>query len=179
VEKNVGMTLPSAGERRVTSNQNSDEDWLVDGDVTCGMSKKKKKKRDWIRRKKRNSCRNESVRMEKEINLTLKKKMICVWHLIINLLFLTSRRNKRIENILPFFWHLVNRYINWTSIFLFIQETKSNHLILFFFSKSSHNNNKKNFCLQSYCSAAPFVFSREFPQPINLLLDIVRLFNVC
>lgn len=47
VEKKAAMTLPTAGERarererRVTSNQNSDEDWLVDGDVTCGMSQKK------------------------------------------------------------------------------------------------------------------------------------------
>ncbi len=46
VEKKAAMTLPSAGERRVTSNQNSDEDWLVDGDVTCGMSKKEERERD-------------------------------------------------------------------------------------------------------------------------------------
>lgn len=42
VEKKAAMTLPSAGERRVTSNQNSDEDWLVDDDVTCGMSERRK-----------------------------------------------------------------------------------------------------------------------------------------
>jgi hypothetical protein len=75
---------------------------------------------------------------------------------------------------------VVNRYINWTSIF-FIHSKKSNNRIFscsFFFQRAAITAIKKNFCLQSYCSAAPFVLSREFPQPINLLVDIVRLFSV-
>jgi hypothetical protein len=47
--------------------------------------------------------------MEKEINLTLKKKMICVWHLIINL---------------PFFWQLdVTKELK--TFFLFLTSGKS------------------------------------------------------
>ena len=41
VEKKSASMLPSAEAKRVTSNQNSDEDWLVDDDVTCDMSRKK------------------------------------------------------------------------------------------------------------------------------------------
>jgi hypothetical protein len=67
VEKKAAMTLPSAGERRVTSNQNSDEDWLVDGDVTCGMSKKEERERHWTKRK-----------VKKKLFLSIVKKRIKV-----------------------------------------------------------------------------------------------------
>ncbi len=64
VEKKAGMTLPSAGERRVTSNQNSDEDWLVDGDVTCGMSKKGEEEEERLNKKKKKE--KNSSRLLKE-----------------------------------------------------------------------------------------------------------------
>ncbi len=104
---------------------------------------------------------------------------------------MTSRRNHIFKtfssmNSSSFFWHVVNRYINWTSIssfFYSFKKVKQSHFLScsFLFQRATITAiyKKKNFCLQSCWSAAPFALSRELSQPINLLLDIVRLFTVC
>jgi hypothetical protein len=122
-----------------------------------------------------------------------------VWCLKVILFFLTSIRNKKLflshtqssfngRHIIVFLFgqFSVLRFtesmytLNMILFCLLIQKVYQSHslMIAFFFTTSIHNSNKKNFCLQSCRRAAPFVFPREFSQPINLLLSIVRLFSI-
>ena len=64
-KKKTTLTLPSVKAKCVTSNQIWDEDWLVDDDLMCDMSKKKKTK------KKDESARERESERKKTLNRIL------------------------------------------------------------------------------------------------------------
>lgn len=147
VEKKTGLTLPSADVERVTSNQNSDEDWLVDDDLTRDTSRKKRKKRGKEKKKKFNMIVLDEVRTTDSIEiwnrtnnfhhcicLSIKciheMKYACGWCLI----FDSYRRNRKrivahskkfqsyLSSMLFFFllWLALNEFIHILNIRVFL-----------------------------------------------------------